>query len=197
MTQKDLVLEYLSRNGGQINAKQAEQLGVSARTLRNMYAHDELERLAPGVYISPFELGDDFASLQYRLSKGIFFKDSALFLWGMIDRTPARYEMNFPLPYSYGLKKNEPLKIYRQSEKLYQIGITEVKTPGGNMVRVYDIERTLCDILRQRDRSDSETIKQAMNSYIAMNDKNISRLVEYANLFHVRDEVQKYMEVLL
>ncbi|MHC9533288.1 hypothetical protein ACVPPR_07710 [Dellaglioa sp. L3N] len=43
--------------------------------------------------------------------------------------------------------------------------MTTTKTSGGHMVSVYDVERTLCDIIRTRDRSDAETIKQAMNSY--------------------------------
>ncbi len=115
----------------------------------------------------------------------------------MIDRTPSIYEMNFPLPYAYSAKDDASIKIYRQKKELYDIGITTIKTPGGHIVNVYNIERTLCDILRARDCSDAETIKQAMNSYAKMNDKNIVRLTEYADIFKVRNDIQKFMEVLL
>ena len=170
---------------------------ISPRVLRNMYAHGLLERLAPGVYIDPFEFGDDIAALQYSLSKGIFFKDTALFLYGMIDRTPSIYEMNFPLPYAYSTKTNAPVKIYRQKKELYEIGIASTQTPGGHLVKVYDIERTLCDILRTRDRSDAETIKQAMNSYAHQKEKNLRKLMAYARTFKVEEEIRMYMEVLL
>jgi hypothetical protein len=62
---------------------------------------------------------------------------------------------------------------------------------------VYNIERTLCDILRTRDASDSETIRQAMISYSQMKQKDIGRLVHYADLFKVREPINNYMEVLL
>ncbi|TWW12336.1 transcriptional regulator [Dellaglioa algida] len=197
MKQQDKIFEYLNKNGGQITAKGANSIGVSSRILRNMYAHGQLERLAPGVYIDPLEFGDDIAALQYNLSKGIFFKDTALFLYGMIDRTPSTYEMNFPLPYAYSTKKDAPIKIYRQKKELYGIGMTTTKTPGGHLVSVYDVERTLCDIIRTRDRSDAETIKQAMNSYAHQKKKNLRQLMAYARIFKVEDEIRKYMEVLL
>ncbi|MCZ2493098.1 type IV toxin-antitoxin system AbiEi family antitoxin domain-containing protein [Dellaglioa carnosa] len=197
MKQQDKIFEYLNKNGGQITAKGANSMGVSSRILRNMYAHGQLERLAPGVYIDPLEFGDDIAALQYNLSKGVFFKDTALFLYGMIDRTPSTYEMNFPLPYAYSTKKDAPIKIYRQKKELYEIGMTTTKTPGGHLVNVYDVERTLCDIIRTRDRSDAETIKQAMNSYARQKKKNLRQLMAYARIFKVEDEIRKYMEVLL
>ncbi|MHC9533289.1 hypothetical protein ACVPPR_07715 [Dellaglioa sp. L3N] len=86
-----------------------------------MYAHGQLERLAPGVYIDPLEFGDDIAALQYKLSKGVFFKDTVLFLYGMIDRTPCTYEMNFPLPYAYSTKNDAPIKIYRQKKNFTKL----------------------------------------------------------------------------
>lgn len=197
MSQQDEIIEYLNKNGGQITSKAANSMGISPRVLRNMYSHGQLEKLAPGVYIDPLEFGDDIAALQYSLSKGIFFKDTALFLYGMIDRTPSTYEMNFPLPYAYSTKKNAPLKIYRQKKELYEIGITSTKTPGGHLVKVYNIERTLCDILRTRDRSDAETIKQAMSSYAHQKEKNLHQLMTYARIFKVEKEIRTYMEVLL
>jgi len=197
MNQQDEIIEYLKKNNGQITSKTVNSMGISPRILRNMFAHGQLERLAPGVYIDPSEFGDDIAALQYGLSKGIYFKDTALFLYGMTDRTPSTYEMNFPLPYAYSTKADAPIKIYRQKKELYEIGIAKIKTPGGHMVRVYNIERTLCDILRTRDRSDAETIKQAMNSYVHQKRKNIRQLMEYARTFKVEEEVRKYMEVLL
>lgn len=197
MSQQDETIKYLNENGGQITSKEVNSMEISPRVLRNMYAHGLLERLAPGVYIDPFEFGDDIAALQYSLSKGIFFKDTALFLYGMIDRTPSIYEMNFPLPYAYSTKTNAPVKIYRQKKELYEIGIASTQTPGGHLVKVYDIERTLCDILRTRDRSDAETIKQAMNSYAHQKEKNLRKLMAYARTFKVEEEIRMYMEVLL
>ncbi len=197
MTQAETILKFMQENNGQISINDVKKLGLAKMTLYRMAEDQQIEKIAPGVFILPQEFGDDIAALQYRFSKGIYFKDTALFLHGMIDRTPEIYEMNFPISISHGGIYDAPLKTYRQTEKLFKIGIEDVQSPGGHNVKVYNIERTLCDILRTRDRSDAETIKQAMNSYAKMSGKNILRLTKYADIFKVRDEIQKYMEVLL
>lgn len=197
MTQIDQVLGFLEKNNGQITRNDLKEMGISSRILSRMVTQGRLERLAPGVYIDPAVFGDDLAALQYRLSKGVYFKSTALFLHGMIDRTPDTYEMNFPLPYSNSKKFDIPVKIYRQTKKLYEIGIEEVVSPGGHLVKTYNVERTLCDILRAPYRADAETIKQAMVAYEQSPDKDIYRLIDYSRTFKVANEVRHYMEVLL
>jgi len=197
MDKRNLILKYLSNNSGQITNEDAKNLKISTGTLRNMYADGELEKLSRGVYIDPLIFGDDMAALQYRFPKGIYFRDTALFLHGMIDGTPATYEMNFPVPYSYSNLKDATLRIHRQNIDLYHLGIVEIDSPGGHKVKTYSMERTICDILRKRDRSDAETIKQAMNNYVQMKDRNISKLMEYAMIFKVEKDVRTYLEILL
>ena len=49
---------------------------------------------------------------------------------------------------------------------MYDIGIAEVTTLGGNIVRAYSIERTLCDILRSHSRVDIQIITEALCSKV-------------------------------
>ena len=137
------------------------------------------------------------AALQYRFSKGVFYKSSALFLHGMIDRTPDTYEMNFPRSYYYPNDVDAPLKMYRQVTRLFDIGIEMVESPDGHLVKAYNVERTLCDIVRKQQRTDAETIKQAMTSYANMTNRDVYRLVKYSKIFKVEKEIRRYMEVLL
>lgn len=89
----------------------------------------------------------------------------------MIDRTPDRYQMNFPRGYNPALIGKFPVRSHWQKLEWHELGIEEVLSPGQHKVRVYNIERTLCDILRTRDSSDSETIRQAMISYSQLKQK--------------------------
>lgn len=197
MGQTEIVLNFIRQNHGQITVKEAEKAGASKVTLYRLEKANKITKIAPGVFIDPKEFGDELAALQYRYSKGVFYKDTALFLHGMIDRTPEIYEMNFSISNSHAKFIDVPLKTYRQTNKLFRIGTEEVISPGGHKVRTYNIERTLCYILRKRDRSDAETIKQAMNMYVKVNHKNLLRLSKYAKIFKVNDEIQRYMGVLL
>ena len=73
----------------------------------------------------------------------------------------------------------------------------EKKTTFGNIVRCYDVERTVCDFLRTRERCDEETVIAAVKNYARFKDKNLARLAMYAEQFKVAGELKRYMEVLL
>ena len=85
--------------------------------------------------------------------------------------------------------------MFYVSEDIYELGITEVKTPMGNKVRVYDIERCICDIIRSKNRMDSEHVKYSIRAYLKRKDKDLVKLSNYANQMGIKKEVMNYIEV--
>jgi len=156
-----------------------------------------LERASRGVYILPEIWEDEIFNLQVRFKKGIFSKETSLFLHGFTDRTPHKYHMTFPINYNTTALKSENVIFDRVKNELYDIGVFEVKTPGGNKVRAYGIERTLCDILKGRSHTDIQIVSEAFKRYSKSEYKNINLLSEYAKLFKVEKKVRSYLEVLL
>ena len=77
------------------------------------------------------------------------------------------------------------------------MGMVWKKTTLGNEVRCYDAERTICDLLRSRNRMDEETVISAIKNYAAYKDKDLNRLAAYAEKFRVSKILKQYMEVLL
>lgn len=82
-------------------------------------------------------------------------------------------------------------------EELYDLGIAEVTTPGGNTVSAYSIERTLCDILRPHSHVDIQIVTEAFKQYATICNKNIPMLSEYAKILKVEARLRAYLEVLL
>lgn len=60
------------------------------------------------------------------------------------------------------------------------VGAAKVITPGGNMVKAYSVERTLCGILRPHSRVDIQVVTEAFKHYVNRLDRNIPVLSEYA-----------------
>ena len=58
-------------------------------------------------------------------------------------------------------------------------GRIEIESPSGNPICVYDLERTLCDILRGSG-SDIQIVGEAMKRYAVSKNKNIHRLMRYS-----------------
>lgn len=134
--------------------------------------------------------------LKRKYGRGIYSHETALYLLGYSDRTPAQYTMTFPKGYNSPSLKQENIIIKRVVPENYSLGVIEIKSPCGNPIRVYNLERTLCDILRGSG-SDIQIINAAMKKYARSKEKDIYRLMQYADQFHVKPKVLRYIEVLL
>ena len=93
--------------------------------------------------------------------------------------------------------KKEGILCSGTKEPLYSLGITELVTPGGNRVRGYCEERTLCDILKPRNHTDVQVVTDAFKRYSSRKEKNIPLLSEYAKKLKVEEKLRSYLEVLL
>lgn len=80
---------------------------------------------------------------------------------------------------------------------LYSLGVVDLKTPSGSIVKGYCAERSLCDILRPRNHTDIQIVSTAFKIYTSRKDKNIPLLSEYAHMLKVEERLRTYLEVLL
>lgn len=93
-------------------------------------------------------------------------------------------------------KRYEDLQVHYVKKDLYELGKTEIKSPQGNLIPVYDIDRTICDIIIDREKIDKQIFTEAIKRYFKSQNKNLRRLIKYSRLFKIENEIRKYMEVL-
>lgn len=87
--------------------------------------------------------------------------------------------------------------MYFIKPELHNLGRSIMKTPFGNEVSCYDLERTICDIVRSRNKVGTETFLAALKAYAVRSDKNLNRLYSYAKQLRVSGILRRYLEVLL
>lgn len=87
--------------------------------------------------------------------------------------------------------------MYYIKQELFDLGKTTLKTLAGNDVPVYDFERTICDVIRSRNKLGTETFLTALKLYAASSQKNLNKLNSYAKKMRVANVLRQYMEVLL
>lgn len=191
------IQEILKKNNGIVTSSQVSEAGIPRRCLSAMVESGKIHRVERGIYSLPEVWEDELFILQYRFSKGIFSHETALYLHGMTDRTPIRYTMTFPFSYNKGSVKRQGINAKLSTQEVYALGIITMLSPNGNPIKVYDIERTLCDIVKARHRADIQVINQAMKAYASSKNKNIAKLMNYADQLRVKPKVLKYMEILL
>lgn len=191
------ILEALKKNNNVITTAQVVELGFSRYLLSKYEKEGLLERERQGVYVLPNSVHDDMYTLMLRSGKIIFSHDTALFLNGLSERTPFMHSVTIPNNTRVSKVIQEECVCYYIKPELHQIGMTIRKTTLGNEVRCYNAERTICDLLRSRNRLDEETVIGAVKNYAASSDKDLNLLAVYASKFRVNKELKRYMEVLL
>ena len=184
-------------NNNIITTKRAIELGFSKALLPKYEKERLIERVRQGIYILPESVHDDMYTLMLRSENIIFSHESALFLLELTERTPFEHSVTIPSDTSLPESVSGECKCYYIQPKLHLLGMIYAKTTFGNQVRCYNAERSICDLLRSRNRMDEETVIGSLKKYAAWKDKNINRLSEYAVTFHIEKKLKSYLEVLL
>lgn len=193
----ETIIKMAKENNGIVTTAMVVAAGFSRGNIKYLVDKGMIEKSARGIYILPQFWDDEIFNLQNRFKRGIYSHETALFLWDLTDRTPNRYHMTFPMNYNLTKPKKENIRCVQCKKELYDLGLTEVTTPGGNTVNTYNVERTLCDILRPHSRVDIQVVTEAFKRYITRYDKNIPILSEYAKILKVETRLRSYLEVLL
>ncbi len=193
----ETIIKMAKENNGTVTTAMVVAAGFSRGNIKYLVDKGMIEKSARGVYILPEVWDDEIFNLQNRFKRGIYSHETALFLWDLTDRTPNRYHMTFPMNYNLTKPKEENIRCVQCKKEIYDLGIEEVTTPGGNAVRAYSVERTLCDILRPHSRVDIQIVTEAFKRYATRPDKNIPVLSEYAKTLKVEKKLRAYLEVLL
>ena len=193
----EAIIQMAKENNGTVTAAMVVAAGFSRGNIKYLVDKGMIEKSARGIYILPEVWEDEIFNLQNRFKRGIYSHETALFLWDLTDRTPNRYHMTFPINYNLSKPKKENIRCVQCKKTLYDLGIEEVTTPGGNTVRAYSLERTLCDILRVHSQVDIQIVTEAFKHYATKSNKNIPILSEYAKILKVEARLRSYLEVLL
>ena len=181
---------------GMITPQKVQEAGLQRGILRQLTEENILTRISRGIYIRSEVWEDDLYLLQKRYRRGIFSHETALYLHGFSDRYPLRYTITFPKGYNAPSLKQELVNVVRVKSDYYSLGVIEKESLCGNPIRIYDLERTLCDIVRG-SHGDIEIILPAMKKYAVSRNKSIYKLMNYAEKLHVEPKIIHYMEVLL
>ena len=87
--------------------------------------------------------------------------------------------------------------VYSVNYELYIMCISEVQTLLGNIVKSYNAERTICDMVRNRNNVDKQDLTEAIKGYVRRKERNIPLLLRYAKELRIEKIMRQYMEVLL
>jgi len=193
---KQQIQFLLTRNNGLITAAECRLEGIPSIYLTQLVRDGTLQRVARGIYASAPVMEDEEFIFQNRHKRCIFSYHSALSLHGMIDKLPGTMEVTVYRGYN-AHRIPKQVRIHYVIRDIYPLGITQALTIFGNSVNVYDRERTLCDLIKNRSAIEGEVFSQALHNYVKYPEKNLPRLFDYSKKMNILQQTQELIEVLI
>lgn len=197
MTDFEQLDSLADMKNGVLTTADVMEAGITKAVLARFVRERQYERVYHGIYLSPDVWRDEWYLMQLRCPQIIYSHDNALFFHDLTDREPMQPIVTVKTGYNPSRLTADGVKVYTVKSELYELGITEAKTIFGNTVRTYNMERTICDIVRSRNTLDAQIFYDALKQYVRKKEKNLSQLMKYAQAFHVDKMVGEYMRTLL
>ncbi len=197
MTKSDVLDELMRMNGGFLKTSSAMEAGVSRTYLGEYARRRNLMRVAHGLYLSEEAWPDAMYVLQERYPLAVFSHESALYLHHIAEREPSPIVITLKAGTSTSHLAKQSVKVYKVKRELHELGMIHLLTPAGHRVRTYNLDRTLCDMVRSRNKVDVQELHAAFKAYVRHKDRNLPQLMRYSEAFAVQRLVRQYMEVLM
>ena len=176
----------LKDGSGLLVTKQAIHDGVSKTDLYEYIRENELNQVGHGIYIEKESWSDNLYILHLRCSQAVFSHDEALYHYELIDREPLQPTLTIYSGYGTQRLKQSGVKVFTVKKELLDIGKTTVKTSFGHEIPMYNLERTLVDLVRSRSYFEIQDFQTALKSYSRMKSKDLNLLMKYVLLHHLK-----------
>ncbi len=197
MEKFEILDALVERGNGYLLTADVIREGISKPTMASYVKCRSMERVGKGIYFSEDAWPDELYLL-YLQSRRIYFShETALYLHGLMEREPSQITVTVKAGYNASHLRKRNIHVYQVKEEVYNLGASDAQTNYGNHVSVYDKERTICDLIKNKDNTDIQIFRNAMKEYMRSGGKNLINLMEYASKLHVEDDVRKYTEVML
>ena len=169
------------------------------RDVQRMLEAGLIEKVKRGYYHWTMGSGKgDVVIISRLFPDGILCMETALFYYGYSDRNPAEWNIAIDKNASRQRTRIEypSVKAYRLEPALLSIGATRGEINFTD-VRIYDRDRTICDVLRNMNKIDKEIFNKAIQGYVNDPQRNIPNLIEYAKALRVWNKVKNLIGVWL
>lgn len=181
---------------GYLNTKDVVNNNIPRNYLTKLVKEGKIERISRGVYAKKNVLVDEFVVLQSKSKNAIYSNTTALYLYGFSNRIPIKYDITINNGYNGTLQKDNNVNLFYTKKELLYLGVINYKLDSGNIIRVYDLDKTICDIIKNKKKIDAEIFNKAIREYFYSKKKNTLKLYEYAKKMNIYNKVRDTFEVL-
>ena len=197
MNDLEKILQLIQRNNGYITTKEIVDNGLNKMALKRLCDNGLLKRVSAGYYSLPNMINDDYYKIISKSKNAVFSYNTSLFLHELSDRTPLYFDVTVSRGYGGPLQNIDVVSLHYVDNNILNLGMEIIKSPFGMDIKCYDVERTICDIIKDKNNMDKEIYTKALKWYAEKKDKDMLKLAKYSKKLNIEKEVAEIMQVIL
>lgn len=186
------LINKMKKSNGYITTSEIIEAGYTKTMIPQMIADNVIKKVAYGLYLDSDLIEDEYYILSKRYNNIIFSYNTACHLLGLSDRAP--YELDITVSFGRNMHDEHNVNIHYVNENILNLGVTEIESPYKNLIKIYNAERCICDLLKNSNEVDIEIYNKVIKNYFKSKNKNLILLEDYAKKINVTEKLNNIME---
>ena len=192
-----VIEKYIKENGGYARLSDLRNRGFQTRDISKLYDEGVLEKVQPGLYkLKESEITSGFVDISLAMSQAVVALVSALAYYELSTFNPAKVHVAIPNDAKPVKINFPPVEVYYFRKSQYQTGIKEV-TIQGHSVKIYNKEKTVCDMFRYRNKLGEDLALEGLKNYINLHEANLKKLQKYMKICRAQTVMKPYLKALV
>lgn len=192
---KGSIIDTLQQQGGFITTGEVKSRGEYEQ-LRHAAEEGNLVRIRKGVYAETSALANNMIDVERIVPRGVLCLYSAFSHHGLSTQVPSSTCIAIDARRKVRLPDYPIIDLYYWKKEYLEFGIMQ-KEISGYDVLITDLERTVCDAVKYRNKIGLDVCGEVIDSYLKKDNRNISLLHEYAQILRVKNILSTYLETRL
>lgn len=197
----DKIVKYISDKGGFARMGELRTASFQTRDIAKLVQEGKLEKIKAGLYKLPEikasgNINASLVEVSHAVPNGVIALASALAHYELTTFVPSEIYVAIPMSAKPPRIEFPPVRFFYFPERFYKSGIEIIKISAGT-VRIYNPEKTICDMFRYRDKLGENLALEALKNYLRRKDSNIRKLSEYAVTCKVKTVVLPYIKAIV
>ncbi|MCH5267020.1 MAG: type IV toxin-antitoxin system AbiEi family antitoxin domain-containing protein [Lachnospiraceae bacterium] len=183
------VLDLFQSGNGYRNASELKDAKITTVQIKELVNKGIVERVSHGHYWLVDE--ENGKPENYRMieackvnPRAVICADSACYYHGLIDKEPERLSVATLKTDRSRMQLNFPVSRHYYSDLAFEQDMKVIETPYGS-IRVYDVERSVCDCIRFRNDIGADMLNLIINNFLERDSNQMDRLLSYADAMRV------------
>ena len=195
------ILTYLKRKGGFARMNELRAASFQTRDIAKLVQEGKIDKVKSGLYKLPqidvsTDINASLVEVSHAVPKGIIALASALAHYELTTFVPPEIYVAIPLSEKPPKIKYPPIRFFYYPARFYRVGVDEIKTSAGT-VRMYNKEKTICDMFRYRKKIGEDLALEALKNYLRGKGSNIKKLHQYAVVCRVKTIIVPYIKAMV